>query len=106
MNPDKLRKLQPFFRAQGGTVTAGNSSPLTDGAAAVVLASGEAVRRHGLQVGRAAGEEAQDVMGQGCEWPVVGAGYTRTEGAGGSEWLVGRWCGNQGLQKCLDGSGG
>ncbi|GAB4814953.1 hypothetical protein N2152v2_001999 [Parachlorella kessleri] len=51
MNPDKLRKLQPFFRASGGTVTAGNSSPLTDGAAAVVLASEEAVRRYGLKGG-------------------------------------------------------
>lgn len=53
MNPEKLRKLQPFFRAQGGSVTAGNSSPITDGAAAVVLASEEAVQRYGLKVRQA-----------------------------------------------------
>lgn len=33
---------------QGGTVTAGNASPITDGGAAVVLASGEAVAVLGL----------------------------------------------------------
>lgn len=50
MNPEKLRKLKPFFRAAGGTVTAGNSSPITDGAAAVVLASQAAVQRLKLKV--------------------------------------------------------
>lgn len=97
MDPDKLRKLKPFFRPQGGTVTgahappvcssacrgrarpppaclparllrralrsrpppprpwpapraAGNASPITDGAAAVVLASAAAVRQLGLPV--------------------------------------------------------
>ncbi|MET7328368.1 thiolase family protein [Nonomuraea sp. NPDC005650] len=34
--PDKLARLKPVFR-QGGTVTAGNSSPLNDGAAALLL---------------------------------------------------------------------
>ena len=63
MNPDKLRRLAPFFRQNGGTVTAGNASPLTDGAAAVVLASAEAVRKHQLPVlGRILGfaDAAQD----------------------------------------------
>ncbi|EFN52163.1 hypothetical protein CHLNCDRAFT_27161 [Chlorella variabilis] len=56
MNVDKLRKLKPFFRPQGGTITAGNASPISDGAAAVVLASGRAVREHGLPVlGRVVG---------------------------------------------------
>ena len=41
---DKLARLRPAFRADG-TVTAGNSSPLNDGAAAMVLASDDAVRR-------------------------------------------------------------
>lgn len=50
MDPAKLRRLVPFFRQDGGTVTAGNASPLTDGAAAVVLASAEAVRKHRLPV--------------------------------------------------------
>ncbi|HZB49573.1 MAG TPA: acetyl-CoA C-acyltransferase [Mycobacteriales bacterium] len=44
---EKLAALKPAFRA-GGIVTAGSSSPLSDGAAAVVVASAEAVRRHGL----------------------------------------------------------
>jgi acetyl-CoA C-acetyltransferase len=50
MDAAKLRRLPPFFNpSSGGTVTAGNSSPISDGAAAVVLASGAAVRRHGLR---------------------------------------------------------
>lgn len=44
---EKLAKLKPAFRADG-IVTAGSSSPLSDGAAAIVVASGEAVQRHGL----------------------------------------------------------
>ena len=44
---EALATLRPAFRA-GGTVTAGNSSPLNDGAAAVLLASADAVDRLGL----------------------------------------------------------
>ena len=37
---EKLQKLKPVFdKSEGGTLTAGNSTPLTDGAAAVLLAS-------------------------------------------------------------------
>ena len=43
----KLAELRPAFRA-GGVVTAGSSSPLSDGAAALVVASEEAVSRFGL----------------------------------------------------------
>lgn len=39
LNPDKLRALKPAFIPGTGTVTAPNSSPLNDGAAAVVLVS-------------------------------------------------------------------
>ncbi|MGW0201489.1 thiolase family protein [Nonomuraea sp. NPDC003201] len=35
--PDQLARLKPVFRKNGGTVTAGNSSPLNDGAAALLL---------------------------------------------------------------------
>ncbi|MGQ4269605.1 thiolase family protein [Nocardiopsis changdeensis] len=42
-----LAKLRPVFR-KGGIVTAGNSSSLSDGASALVLASADAVERHGL----------------------------------------------------------
>jgi len=45
---DALAKLRPAFHAQG-TVTAGNSSQMSDGAAAVVLMSGERARKLGVQ---------------------------------------------------------
>jgi acetyl-CoA acetyltransferase family protein len=44
---EKLGGLRTVFR-KDGVVTAGSSSPLSDGAAAVVVASGEAVERYGL----------------------------------------------------------
>jgi acetyl-CoA C-acetyltransferase len=43
-----LAKLKPFFDRKYGNVTPGNSSQITDGAAWLVLASEDAVRRHGL----------------------------------------------------------
>ncbi len=43
-----LAKLRPAFVKENGTVTAGNSSGLNDGAAAVIVASGEAVEKYGL----------------------------------------------------------
>ena len=50
---ENLAKLKPFFDRKYGTVTPGNSSQITDGGAWVVLASEEAVKRHGLKpVGR------------------------------------------------------
>ncbi len=45
---EKLAALPPVFRP-GGTVTAGNSSSLNDGAAALLLASETAVHRYGLR---------------------------------------------------------
>jgi acetyl-CoA C-acetyltransferase len=48
---EKLGKLKPVFdRGPGGTMTAGNSTPLTDGAAAVLLASEEWARERGLPI--------------------------------------------------------
>ncbi|CAN6849623.1 unnamed protein product [Brassica oleracea] len=46
----KLRKLRPSFKENGGTVTAGNASSISDGAAALVLVSGEKALQLGLQV--------------------------------------------------------
>ncbi len=43
-----LQKLKPAFK-KDGTVTAGNASGLNDGAAAVFVASGEAVEKYGLK---------------------------------------------------------
>jgi 3-oxoadipyl-CoA thiolase len=42
----RLARLRPAFK-DGGTVTAGNSSGVNDGASALLLASGDAVERHG-----------------------------------------------------------
>jgi acetyl-CoA C-acetyltransferase len=48
---EKLAKLKPAFsREAGATLTAGNSTPLTDGAAAVLLASEQWASNHGLPV--------------------------------------------------------
>lgn len=44
-----LGKLKPAFKKEGGTVTAGNSSGLNDGAAALILASEKAVQQYGLK---------------------------------------------------------
>jgi acetyl-CoA C-acetyltransferase len=48
---DKLATLRPAFDASGsGTLTAGNSTPMTDGASAVLLASENWARQHDLPV--------------------------------------------------------
>jgi acetyl-CoA C-acetyltransferase len=46
---EKLAKLKPSFHPQG-TLTAGNSTPMTDGASAVLLASEDWARKRGLPV--------------------------------------------------------
>src|SRR5919112_5556655 len=49
--PEKLAKLKPVFGdGDGATMTAGNSTPLTDGAATVLLASDEWAAERGLPV--------------------------------------------------------
>jgi acetyl-CoA acyltransferase len=45
---ERLAALRPVFR-EGGTVTAGNASPLNDGAAAVLLVSDAYAKAHGLR---------------------------------------------------------
>jgi 3-oxoadipyl-CoA thiolase len=67
--PAALAKLRPVFR-DGGTVTAGNSSGVNDGAAALVVASAEFARRLGVAplarfVGSAAAGVDPRVMGVG-----------------------------------------
>jgi acetyl-CoA C-acetyltransferase len=46
---ESLAKLKPVFERPWGQVTAGNSSQITDGASWVILASEDAVAKHGLQ---------------------------------------------------------
>jgi acetyl-CoA acyltransferase len=45
---DALSKLRPVFDRRHGSITAGNASPLTDGASAVVLMSEERAKEEGL----------------------------------------------------------
>ncbi|MBI3180197.1 MAG: thiolase family protein, partial [Deltaproteobacteria bacterium] len=66
---EALAKLPPSF-AQGGTVTAGNSSPLSDGAAASVLVSDKLLKKLGVRpLGRLRGFAVAgvppDIMGIG-----------------------------------------
>jgi acetyl-CoA acyltransferase len=75
-----LAAKKPAFRA-GGTVTGGNSSPLNDGAAALLLMSAEAVRRTGATpIARYAGASAAgvhpDFMGIGPV-PAMGRALAR-----------------------------
>lgn len=47
---DKLARLKPAFDKVNGTLTAGNSSPLTDGASCILLATDEWAKERGLPV--------------------------------------------------------
>ena len=46
--PERLAQLNPAFRKEGGSVTAGNSSGLNDGAAALYIVSEAAIKSHHL----------------------------------------------------------
>ena len=66
---DNLAKLKPIVR-NPGTITAGNASGINDGAAAIILASEEAAREHGLTprarvVGMASAAVPPRIMGIG-----------------------------------------
>ena len=67
---ESLAKLPTPFRKEGGTVTAGNASGVNDGAAALVVASEAAARKHGLNpiarvLGLATAGVAPRIMGIG-----------------------------------------
>ena len=47
--PESLARLKPAFKKEGGTVTAGNSSGLNDGAAALLVMSAERAKSLGLK---------------------------------------------------------
>ncbi len=66
---EKLANLPAIFK-EGGTVTAGNSSPMNDGAAALLLSTGQGLSDHGLTpmariVSSGAAGVHPDVMGIG-----------------------------------------
>ncbi|MCL7426001.1 thiolase family protein [Streptomyces sp. YS415] len=48
-SPEAMAKLKPSFRTDGGTVTAGNASPLNDGAAALLLVDEEGLKATGRE---------------------------------------------------------
>lgn len=69
-SPESLSKLRPAFRSEGGTVTAGNSSGLNDGAAALLLMSMKKAEDLGFQpmarvISSAAAGVLPRVMGYG-----------------------------------------
>jgi acetyl-CoA acyltransferase len=68
-SPEGLAKLRPVFAAKG-SVTAGNSSQTSDGAGAVIVASEDACRKHGLTplarfLGYAVAGVPPEIMGVG-----------------------------------------
>lgn len=89
--PEALAKLPPAFKPDG-VITAGNSSPLNSGAAYLMLASREAIRRHGLQPlakikAVAFAGVPPDVMGMGP----VPATRKALQKAGLTPRQIGRW---------------
>ncbi|HEV2873071.1 MAG TPA: thiolase family protein [Actinomycetota bacterium] len=71
--PEALAKLKPVFR-DPGTVTAGNSSGICDGAAALVVMAEETARAHGLRpLARVAGWASAGVDPHIMGWGVVPA---------------------------------
>ena len=66
---ERLAELKPAFDA-AGTVTAGTSSPLTDGASAVLVTSGAFARAHGL----AALARVRSIAVAGCAPEIMGIG--------------------------------
>src|SRR4029077_5291732 len=66
---DVLAGLQPAFD-QAGTVTAGTSSPLTDGASAVLICTEDYAKRHQLEPVR----RLKSLAGAGCAPDIMGIG--------------------------------
>ena len=66
---EKLAELKPAFDA-AGTVTAGTSSPLTDGASAVLVTSAEFARSHGLE----SLARVRSIAVAGCAPEIMGIG--------------------------------
>jgi len=67
---EQLARLRPLFKRVGGTVTAGNSCPLTDGAAALLLVDANALARH--NEGGALGGTMAHPLGYVTDFEVAG----------------------------------
>ena len=48
-NEERMRNLRAAFNKKNGTVTAGNASQLSDGAAAIIVCSEDALKRFNLK---------------------------------------------------------
>jgi len=72
-SPEGLAGLKPAFDAQG-TVTAGTASPLTDGAAALLVTSGEYAAKNGLAVLA----KVKSMAISGCAPEIMGIGPVET----------------------------
>ncbi|WP_436942807.1 thiolase family protein [Streptomyces sp. SudanB66_2053] len=81
-SPEKLAGLKPTFR-KDGTITAGNASPLSDGASAVLLGSERAAERIGLEpIARVAGRGATALEPQAFGYAPVEAANVALQRAG------------------------
>jgi len=67
---DGLSKLRPVFNPDGGTVTAGNSSAISDGAAALLIMSADKAKELGLQPMA----RIVSIASAGCEPSLMGRG--------------------------------
>ena len=88
---EALAALRPVFDRRYGTITAGNASPLTDGAAALVLMSEEKARaRSALGFVRSwYAYAALDPRDQLLQGPAYGAGRARPPACGSRTWTRG-----------------
>ena len=84
---EKLAALKPAF-AKDGTVTAGNSSGINDGAAAMLLASEEAVKKYGLKPMAKIVSMAVAGVDPGNHGDRACAGHTKSIGKSGSDKLT------------------
>lgn len=83
--PETLTRLKPVFRGadEGGTITAGNASPLNDGASAVLLGSADAAETIGIDpIARIAGRGAAALEPQAFGYAPVEAANRALERAG------------------------
>ena len=66
----KLGELKLAFKQDGGIVTAGNSSPLTDGASATLITSEDYAKSHGLKIMA----RIKSIAVAGCAPDIMGIG--------------------------------
>ncbi len=81
---EKLAELKPAFTKENGTVTAGNSSGINDGAAAALIVSGDFLRKHNLKPMARIVASAVAGVDPGCMGIGACAGYAKGAAACGA----------------------